>query len=182
MKNQVCLINNSLCFHPYLFYGLIILLLFVVFGTDKLIKKEVTREVIKIQESPKNTRADTYYRRIFDVLSPPERDYTPQYPNEHQSGDALPSYQQVGFVFRDESDPNYDPNGQNRFALFGRPRFYGAREFEYYVMNDNGIKFSLGDRMKELYEGDTVNIDSYTGSFKVVVYQTQDARYNPWAI
>ena len=180
--NQVCLINNSVCFNPYVFYGLLILLFLVFFGTDKFIKREVKQEIVKIQESPKNTKQDSYYKRIFDVLSPPERDYMPQYPNEHQSGDALPSFQQVGVAFRDESDPNYDPQGQNRFSIYGRPRFYGAREFEYYVINENGIKCSLGDRMKELFEGDTITIPSYTGAFNVIIYQTQDARYNPWDV
>lgn len=187
MSKNFCL-TNFFCVDPYVFTIIVGGLILGFMYMDTLLKEQTRKMFLKLKTEMKNDNQENnnknslfnkYYDRIYDLLSPPVRDYTPQYPSVHVSGQELPTFQQVGLVYRSETDPNYNPEDTNRFSLYGRPRFYGSSKFEYYVIA-NGIKISIGDNMNELYSGDTVNITGFSGDFITEIYETEGPRYNPW--
>ena len=121
---------------------------------------------------------DTFYKRIYDVLEAPFRTYVGNYPKQGESG--IPDYQKVGTVFRGEDHDDYNPDGDNRMPLYGRPRINGSSQFEYYTTDSSGNKIVV-DETKELYDDDTVSVAGMTGDFTVDIYETQDMRYNPFS-
>jgi hypothetical protein len=139
-----------------------------------------------------NSTYNRDYRVITDPLYPPEQrsdtGYTmipPDYINgQQQPGSNYngyfryptrgypPPYQLKGYLV-DNNDP------KNILSLFGRPKYVGSTEFEYYVskrdINNNEIKIDISNK-REIYDGDTITIDKpiYGGTYKYVGLKMED--------
>ena len=89
------------------------------------------------------------------------------------------NYQLMGVLLRD--------NTETAFNLFGRQKYPGSNQYEYYAqgtMYNNHVKLPINKKDdRELYDGDEVNIpgtDSTKGLFKVKLYDLDVPRYNPY--
>jgi hypothetical protein len=149
---------------------------------NKQIKqKEITEEFNKRQFL---INRDT--DMIYDDLAPPERRVPGyQYPTKlllrkiNIPTRGYPdNYQLTGVLLRD--------NTETAFKLFGRQKYPGSNQYEYYaqgVMGDNDIKLPIkinGD--KEIEDGQVINIpgtNSNRGVFKVKLYDMEIPRYLP---
>lgn len=177
---DIC-VPGFFCVNPYLFILLVSGLIFFTVFSDKILRKQTKEIVYQLKEDPNLLEKKSFYNRIYDVLSPPIRKYTGNYPNVHTAGDSLPNFQQVGFLYRPESDVNYNPEDVNRLALYSRPRYAGSNKHEYYTIDSKtGIKVSLGDNLNEVYSGDNMNVKGFEGDFQAEIYETEGPRYNPW--
>ena len=79
------------------------------------------------------------------------------------------------------------PKTESAFNLFGRQKFPGSNQYEYYVqgnMHFNNVKLPIkirGD--KEVEDGQVLEIpgiDKKRGIFKVKLYDYDAPRYNPY--
>jgi hypothetical protein len=83
-----------------------------------------------------------------------------------------PPYQMKGYLV-DNNNPD------NIISLFGRPKYLGSTQFQYYVskrdLNNNEIKIDI-QHNKELYGGENVKIkkDIFKGDYKFVEYKTEE--------
>ena len=83
-----------------------------------------------------------------------------------------PPYQMKGYLV-DNNNPD------NIISLFGRPKYLGSSQFQYYVskrdFNNNEIKIDINHN-KELYGGENVKIkkDIFKGDYKFVEYKTEE--------
>ena len=89
------------------------------------------------------------------------------------------NYQLMGVLLRD--------NTETAFNLFGRQKYPGSNQYEYYAqgtMHNNNVKLPIDKKDdRELYDGDQVNIpgtDNTKGLFKVKLYNLDVPRYNPY--
>jgi hypothetical protein len=163
---------------------------------DKLNIKKINKEVKKnkrfqgLKEYKDNIlnllkkEKDIYRSRVEDKLEEPKRDYqnSSGLPiNIRTRGRELP-YQMIGFLYRDETDLNYNKDDVNRLILFGRPKWSGSNKYEYYVTtNENSsIKIEIEDDNDELYDGDTIDVTGFAGSFKVKLYGYKEMKYIPF--
>ena len=89
------------------------------------------------------------------------------------------NYQLIGLLLRN--------NTENGFNLFGRQKFRGSNQYEYYAvgkLDNTDIKIPIyikGD--KEILDGDEIYIDgtnSEKGPFKVKLYNYETYKYNPY--
>jgi hypothetical protein len=89
------------------------------------------------------------------------------------------NYHQVGLLFRN--------NTETAFKLFGRQKFPGSNQWEYFVqavMSNNDVKIPItirGDR--EIENGQVIVVpgtDNSKGGFKVKLYNYDLPRYNPY--
>jgi len=120
------------------------------------------------------------YRVINDPLYPPEQRSdtgSSYYPNPTNLNFRIPTrgypppYQLKGYLV-DES------NNGNILQLFGRPKYPGSTEFQYYVskrdININEIKIDIPQR-RELYNDDHVKINKiFNGNYKYVELKMED--------
>jgi len=123
---------------------------------------------------------------ITNVLHPPERRVPEHnYPFNFVKAQlniptrGLPdNFHQLGVVLRDDTETGYN--------LFGRQKFPGSNQYEYYVvgtMGFNNVKLPIkikGD--KEVEEGQIIDIPGAkkeNGNFKVKLYDYDAPRYNP---
>ena len=112
-------------------------------------------------------------KRLEDPLMPPERTHTTRLPINIRTQGALPPVQQVGFVFQESSS--------TRLPLFGRPEYNGAHKYEYYIKDDsrNMIKVPL-EKTDEIYTGDVVDIQGFSGDYVSEIYDISDPKYIPY--
>ena len=67
----------------------------------------------------------------------------------------------------------------NIISLFGRPKYVGSTEFQYYVskrdINNNEIKIDINNK-REIFNGEMVKInkDIFNGEHKFVEYKTEE--------
>ena len=89
------------------------------------------------------------------------------------------NYHQIGLLLR--------TNTETAFKLFGRQKYPGSNQWEYYVqgvMANNDVKIPInirGDR--EIEDGQTIIVpgtDHSKGGFKVKLYNFDLPRYNPY--
>jgi hypothetical protein len=120
------------------------------------------------------------YRVINDPLYPPEqRSDTGSYyyPNPTSLNFRIPTrgypppYQLKGYLVDDN-------NSANILQLFGRPKYPGSTEFEYYVskrdINNNEIKIDIPQK-RELFNNDTVKVNKiFNGTYKYVELKMED--------
>ena len=184
MVNQIC-IPKLMCINTYF---VIIILSVVLLYTIRM--KMQTKEIIKkvyvdtasklIEGRPQDQRPDLY-RQMYDRLEQPSKTYVP-------SGGGVPiniptrgpevSFQTVGYVYREESDPSYNPDEKNRASLYGRPTYGGSSVWEYYVIIDD-IKIELSNN-REISSGDVVSIKGFAGDWKAEIYEDKTFRYIPY--
>ena len=179
MANQIC-ISNIMCINTYF---IIIILVSVLLYTIML--KQKSKEIIKkvyidtasklIEKRPQDERPELY-RKVYDKLEEPTRLYDNRI-NIRTRGE-LPSYQNIGYLYREESDPTYNPEDKNRFALYGRPTYSGSDTWEYYI-TDQDVKITLSNK-KEIMTGDEVSITGFAGKWKAHINDYQEYRYIPY--
>lgn len=88
-----------------------------------------------------------------------------------------PPYQMKGYLVD-------TTNSSNIISLFGRPKYLGSTEFQYYVskrdLNNNEIKIDIPNK-REIYDSETVKIkkDIFNGEYKFTEYKTEDLMQPP---
>ena len=179
MSNQVC-ISNLICLNTYF---IIVILLVVI--SYVILMKQKTKSIIKkayvdtarqlINKYPQDKRQGLY-RQMYDKLEEPRREYDNRI-NIRTRGE-LPSFQNIGYVYRDESDPSYNPDEKNRLALYGRPTYEGSDTFEYYII-ENDIKMKLSNN-KEIYTDDKVVVKGFSGEWTAEINDYTQYRYIPY--
>jgi hypothetical protein len=134
-----------------------------------------TRPEIDLTVSPQRD-----YRVINDPLYPPEQRSdggSSYYPNPTSLNFRIPTrgypppYQLKGYLV----DEN---NNANILQLFGRPKYPGSSEFQYYVskrdINNNEIKIDSPQK-RELYNDDRVKVNKiFNGDYKFVELKMED--------
>jgi hypothetical protein len=139
-----------------------------------------------------NTPYNRDYRVLSDPLYPPEQrsdtGYTmipPDYINgQQQPGSNYngyfryptrgypPPYQLKGYLVEEN-------NSNNILSIFGRPKYTGSTEYEYYVskkdINNNEIKIDIGNK-REIFNGENIRIKKpiFTGEYTYVELKTED--------
>ena len=104
-------------------------------------------------------------------------------------------FQQVGMLYKNNiSDDSKAPGNNtdnNVLPLYGKPTYRGSNKFLYYTETDklNPVKIPVNVNSRdctdeygcdELYDGSTVDIPSYNGSFNVKIYKFNKPRYIPY--
>jgi len=121
-----------------------------------------------------------------DFVAPERRQPEHAYPDRHVRNlvnipsRGLPdNYHQVGLVFRN--------NTETAFKLFGRQKFPGSNQWEYFVqgvMSNNNVKIPISIRgEREIEDGQIIIVpgtDNSKGGFKVKLYNYDLPRYNPF--
>jgi len=146
---------------------------------DKI--KKLQNDLYKAQKSEQICQSDLYEtkqqlysnqkynNRISNPLEAPERTYSGGRINIPSYND----YQQVGFLY----------NNDQRYPLFGRPKYPGRTDkYEYYIIDEsrNRLKIPLETKnYNEIYDGDDVNIDVLNNVFQAKLYEYESLRYNP---
>jgi hypothetical protein len=88
-----------------------------------------------------------------------------------------PPYQMKGYLV----DTN---NPDNIISLFGRPKYLGSTEYQYYVSrrdaNNNDIKIDIPNK-REIFNDERIKIkkDIFNGDYKFVEYKTEDLMQPP---
>lgn len=180
MKNIVIPVNIY-------FVIIIVLIVLLVIQQNKkqhkeIIKKAYVDTASKIIENkyPQDKRPDLY-RKIYDKLEEPSKLHFPtRIPINIRTRGAEVPYQQVGYVYRTESDPTYNPDENNRLPLYGRPDYRGSNVWEYYVqIPKDQIKIELSNN-KEIYSEDKVSIKGFSGDWIAEIYENKEYKYIPY--
>lgn len=124
---------------------------------------------------------------LYNEFKPPERRVPEhQYPTKLVKTQInIPTrgypdeYQLLGNVFRDNTETAYN--------LFGRQKYPGSNQYEYYVTGSdtNGSHLKIPIQIKagkEVYDNDIINIPGTNkdkGEFKVKLYNIDTPRYIP---
>lgn len=108
--------------------------------------------------------------RIYNPLVSPERTYPG---GRLYSKNQYNDYQQMGFIYND----------QERFPLYGRPKYPGKTDkYEYYLIDESRNHLKIPYKPKgdnEIYDGDQIFVDVLNNSFSVKIYDYDNIRYNP---
>lgn len=130
------------------------------------------------------------YHKTFDPLEDPTR-RVPRHeipPVVLKHNIDIPSrgypdnYNQYGVLVKEHS--NKDGDSENRIVrLFGRQRYPGSNQYEYYTMITSGndlIKIPINNkRRNELYDDDIIYIKELNNNYKVQLYKYDAPRYYP---
>ena len=83
-----------------------------------------------------------------------------------------PPYQMKGYLVQDDNDTNV-------LSLFGRPKYVGSTQYDYYFsrndINNNEIKLPI-KHQRELLDGDIIKLHTgiYNGEYKYVALPVED--------
>jgi len=190
MQPQICL-TKDLCVNAYFVIAILIMVIVYMTQVQKETKEIVSKAYVDnnrliASEYPQDQHPELY-RRLTDQLEEPSKTYQPTsqvyippgaIPVNQSTQGGEPSYQALGYVYRDETDPAYNPDQVNTFQLYGRPTYYGSNIWEYYIIANN-IKIVL-ENDREIFDGDTVTIRGYTGEWKVTIYEDKTFKYIPY--
>jgi hypothetical protein len=180
MSTNLFCIPKLFCINHYLALLIFMGTLFFLFKLSKD-KTSLIQQYAKLLNQKKQTVGDDtrplvnrpqdqtkhLYRKRYDILEEPTKEY-----RSSTNLNRPVSYQVVGFVYRDESNPDYNPEEDNRLFLYGRPNYQQNDRFEYYV-ESGGIKIPL-DNTREIYTGDTISVKGYNGTFTAEIYEVED--------
>lgn len=170
MTNQVCLIKG-VCINKYLLFSIIVLVVLFPYYSEYVINTEVKNT---IKNNPQLKQRVQFSNKVYD--KGPTRNYIPTRHQETQSQ----SYEQVGFLFKLDSDSTYKPNDVNRFPLYGRKNLYNSNKYDYYV-SANGLKINIGESINELFTGDNKTITGFSGTYTAEIYEiNRENIYNPF--
>jgi hypothetical protein len=203
MGSQVCVDQNKLHF-----YGILVGCLLALFGyvfaknvtkiermsnvnlQANLSKQELLAKVGTLQDALHNSQLDgqrcqtdlanakkallnTDVRKkvrstFYDPLTSPER----LYPGGRLNGiPAYDDYQLVGFLY----------DNQDRYPLFGRPKYPGRSDkYEYYLIDESRNKLKIPFKTKndnEIFDGDTTQIDILGKTLSAKIYEYDSPRY-----
>lgn len=151
----------------------------VIIKEKPVIIKEKQKLISDDRDSNPPFRTNPYFRD--DYIQPTSRHNIKNYINIPTRG--YPDYfRLMGILTRDADE--------KVLQLFGRQIYPGASTYEYYVAGRDssgmGAKIPLdipGD--KELYNNDLIDIPQYNnqlGQFKVMIYDYDKPRYNPYVL
>jgi hypothetical protein len=179
VKNQMFCLPGLFCVDYKFIVVLAFVGLFVVFFGKNLISPQI--KIIKEKTQPviiQDRRQDMYERKVSDKLVEPSQKYVPE-----RSYD--PKYQMVGYLYREESDPNFQVQGENKMTLFGRRNPRNQHRYDYYVIpekSDIKIQLTEPDRPREeLMDGDKLSVSGYSGQFTAEIYEYNNlGYYNPF--
>ena len=177
MPNQIC-IPKVACVNTNVIIIILVVVVVYVLRMKQTIKKVYIDTASKIIQKRPQDDQPGLYRKMYDKLEEPTRLYPGTNINIRTKGE-LPSFQNVGYIYRTESDPTYNPDDINRFALFGRPEYSGADKWEYYVTGADNIKIKLSNN-KEIYSGDKVSLQGFAGDWLVHINEFQEFKYIPF--
>lgn len=180
-----------------LIYLLVMIIFFmIVIRNNDLFYKKINKEIKKEIKDNKRVNGlvenrdlikeseNIFRSRIEDKIQEPTRDYvnTGGLPINIRTRGRELSFQMIGFLYRDETDPNYNKDDVNRLMLFGRPKWSGSNKFDYYVTTseNSAIKIPIEDSNDELFDGDTLSVTGFTGTFKVKLYEYKEIQYIPY--
>lgn len=105
------------------------------------------------------------------------------------------NFQQIGILSKNIiADDNQTPGNNtdsNVLPLYGKPTYRGSNQWLYYTETDklNPVKIPITVNnkdctddygCKELYDGDSVDIPAYNGTFNVKIYKFDKPRYIPY--
>lgn len=83
--------------------------------------------------------------------------------------DDTKNYYEIGFVQSTTSEA--------RYKLFARRMYPRVDKFEYYILDNTGIKISIKrNTTKELDDGNEISIEGYSSPFTVRIYDTYSPR------
>jgi hypothetical protein len=167
----------------YYVISIVVISLLIIDIYKRLNKRKVNKAYVNTASKiidhkyPQDQRPNLY-RQMYDILEEPSRlFFSERTPINIRTRGTLPPYQQVGFVYRPETDPDYNPDGDNMFPLYGRPEYRGSSIWEYYV--DAGVKINLSNN-KELQTNDVVSIKGFAGDWISDIYAYKEFRYIPY--
>lgn len=180
MTNQIC-IPKLMCVNTYFVILILAVVLLYTFNMKRKVKKVFVNKASDFIESrPQDQRPDLY-RQMYDKLEQPSKTYVPSSGgvpiNIPTRGPEL-SFQSIGYVYREETDPTYNPDEKNRAMLYGRPTYSGSNVWEFYVIIDD-IKIELSNN-REIFSGDVVSIKGFAGDWKAEIYEDKTYRYIPY--
>lgn len=120
-----------------------------------LLKPRLKKRLVK-------THSDIY-------LEPVSRQHVFRKPINYPTRGFPSAYEKIGIL--------YNQSGE-RYPLFGRQKYPGSTQYEYYFQDDtrNQNKIEL-EYEKELYDDDTITSNLLTGDFKVELYDKATLRY-----
>ena len=185
-----------------IFFGTMFIFFFLIILNNNMFYKKLNKEMrhkMKYNERVKglienrnNLREQTklqsqsqvFRNRVQDKLEEPARDYQNSRGlpiNIRTRGRELP-FQNMGFLYRDETDTNYNKDDVNRLMLFGRPQWSGSNKYDYYVTTpeNNSIKIPIEDDNDELFDGETIQVTGFSGTFKIKLYEYKEYRFIPY--
>lgn len=177
-KKQMFCIPHLFCVDYKFIVVMGIVGLFVVFFGQYFMKPQL--KIVKETSQPiiiQDRRQDIYERKVDDKLIEPSQEYRPE-----RSRD--PQYQMMGFLYREESDPDFNVDSENRLKLFGRRSLRNRNQFNYYVtLEKSDLKIPLSDinsPINELNDGDKISVKGFSGQFNVEIYEYSNTWYNPF--
>lgn len=97
------------------------------------------------------------------------------------------NYHLLGTLISIDNNKNYNQLEQDNqiINLFGRQKYPGSSEYEYYTMlstGNNNTKIPLKDQIRELFTDDEVFIKELNKTYKVNLYPNEELKYNPFLI
>jgi hypothetical protein len=178
-------INNN-----FLVMGFFLVIIYFLDRRNNVLIKDTVNKNTKVQKlqivkdlNDKGLVEKRYRDRVDDRFIEPERDYENSrgLPINIRTRGEEPTFQSIGFLYRDESSSNYNKDDVNRLMLFGRPEWAGSSKYDYYVTGTDGTSIKIPVTYeKELYDGDEISVVGFTGNFKVKLYDLSETKYIPF--
>ena len=97
------------------------------------------------------------------------------------------NYHLLGTLISIDNNKDYNKLEQDNqiINLFGRQKYPGSSEYEYYTMISTGninTNIQLKDQIRELFTDDEVFIKELHKTYKVNLYPNEELKYNPFLI
>ena len=97
------------------------------------------------------------------------------------------NYHLLGTLISIDNNKDYNKLKQDNqiINLFGRQKYPGSSEYEYYTMlstGNNNTKIPLKDQIRDLFTDDEVFIKELNKTYKVNLYPNEELKYNPFLI
>ena len=145
--------------------------------------------IIKVERSV-ITEENKIRRNINDQLVPPQRLYSftrrsmappagEGVPINTPTRGETPIFQKIGVLT--QIDSSIDPDN-TRLPLYGRPKYPGSNDYEYYIMDGsrNANKVALDVKKRQLDNNDQLLVPGFNGIYKVTLYTYDAPRYIPF--
>lgn len=173
--------------------SIVILIIFVLYFQQQppIIIKQDEKELDKENNINAHDVVRNWDHRVLDdpLLQPNRRMPIQNYPRDINH--PLYKYTEIATKGYPDSFNYYGTlvrSDDNKFLkLFGREKFPGSTQFEYYAIWDEGgsqLKIPIDFKNnKELYDGEEIDIDMMDptkGKFKVYITKQDELRYNPF--
>ena len=188
---------------------LIIIIIFIItilFIIDRrlknlVIKVDVNNDKSNLSHHIKDPIKFYDDRKLFDPYEAPAKrpertqmGYSPIMKKSNNPLDPFPTrgypdnYHLLGTLIADNDniDNNYNKLSQDNkiISLFGRQKYPGSSEYEYYTMISTGnvmTKIPI-EQQRELFNDDNVFIKELNSDYKVSLYPNEALKYNPFLL